>query len=339
MENIKVQFFMNNIKINKLVSGDIIKVISPSGSLRRDSSVLETARFNLNKLGLEVEYSKNLGKNNAYNSSSIEDRIADLHDAFHNPHIKAVICLTGGFNANDILKYINWDILKNNPKPIIGSSDITVLLNAIHKKTGMKTYFGPNYFKFGMKIGLEYTLDYFSKCLIFDESYNILPSKKWSNDKWYRNQEDRIFYKNNGYKIIASGEARGTIIGGNLCSFNLLQGTEFMPSLSGSVLLIEDDDLVGENCFGEFNRNLQSLLHLPTAQSIKGIILGRFPLKSEIDIKKIKYIIHSKKELKGIPVIANVDFGHTDPIATLPIGGVVEMSAKNNKVTIKITKH
>lgn len=329
-----------NKKIRKLSKGDVIRVISPSGSLKRGSSVFKIAEDNFkDQVGIKVEYSKNLGKMNAYHSSSAEDRIEDFHAAFKDEHVKAIICLTGGFNANELLNHIDWKILKKNPKPIIGSSDATVLINAIYHKTGMPAYFGPNYFKFGMKVGLEYTLDYFKKCLMSNDSYNISPSKNWSNDKWYKDQDNRVFYKNKGYQVIKDGRAQGIIVAGNLCSLNLLQGSEFMPSLKNSILLIEDDDLAGGDCFGEFDRNLQSLLHLPDAKSIKGVIIGRFPIKSEMNMKKIRYIINSKKELKNIPVIANVDFGHTDPAVTLPIGGRLEMIAKNGRAAIKVINH
>jgi muramoyltetrapeptide carboxypeptidase LdcA involved in peptidoglycan recycling len=329
-----------NQKTSKLKVGDVVMVISPSGSLKKGSSVFKLAEENfLNVFGLKIKYSKNSGKLNSYGTSSIDERIRDFHEAFKNPQVKGIICSTGGFNSNELLKFIDWNLIKDNPKPFIGSSDNTVLINAIYTKTGIKTYFGPNYYKFGMKLGLKYTLDYFQKCLLESSAYAVLPSKKWSNDKWYKNQDERSFYQNKGYQIINEGEARGTIIGGNLCSLNLLQGTEFMPSLRSSILLIEDDDLAGDNTFGEFNRNLQSLLSLPGAESIKGIVVGRFQPSSGIDLKKIKYIINTKQELKNIPIIVNADFGHTDPMAVFPIGGILEMSAKNGVIDIKIINH
>lgn len=321
----------------KLREGDLIQVIAPSGNLKLDSSVFKIAKDNFEKsFGIKIEYSKNSGKPDKYGSSSLEKRLDDLHNAFSNKKVKGIICLSGGYNSNDLLKYINWKIIKNNPKPIIGSSDITVLINSIYSKTGLISFLGPNYFKFGMKIGLDYTVEYFKKCLISNTDYLINSSKEWSSDKWYRDQDNRCFYKNRGMIVVNEGKAKGVIIGGNLCSLNLLQGTEFMPSLKNSILIIEDDDLAGEDSFGEFGRNFQSLLHLPDAKYIKGIIFGRFQPNSKMDIKKIKYSISSKKELKNIPVIVNADFGHTDPMLTLPIGGTLEMIAKKGNPSVKI---
>jgi len=331
---------MLNKKVEKISKDDVIQVISPSGTLNLESNVFKIAKDNFQEsFGIKIDYSKNSGKPDIYGSSSLKQRLDDLHNAFKNKNVKGIICLTGGYNVNDLLKYIDWKIIKSNPKPIIGSSDITVLINSIYSKTGLTTYFGPNYFKFGMKVGLGYTLEYFEKCLILNNEYKIVASKEWSSDKWYRDQDNRNFYKNKGMVTINEGKSKGIIVGGNLCSLNLLQGTEFMPSLKNSIVLIEDDDLAGEDCFGEFNRNLQSLLHLPEAKFIKGLIIGRFQPNSKMDIKKIKYIINSKNELKHIPVIANVDFGHTDPMITIPIGGIIEMTAKKGNPVIKIINH
>ena len=325
---------------NKLQKGDLLMVIAPAESLKKITPLLSIIEKRLlDDVGVDILYGKNVMESNSFGSSEIKSRTKDLHAAFKNKKVKGVIAATGGYNSNDLLDYIDWDLIKQNPKPIIGSSDITVLLNAIYSKTGIVTYYGPSVFKFGMKHGLEYTIEYFRKCLFSDEPYSIAPSKKWSNDKWYRNQEDRIFFENTGPVIIHPGSAQGRIVGGNLCSFNLLQGTKYMPSLKGSILFIEDDDLAGPNSFGEFSRNLQSILQLPDAKYIKGIVVGRFQKSSCITLDKIKFIFDSKIELKKIPIIANVDFGHTDPMTTFPIGGITRISTKKNTSNIKILKH
>ena len=144
---------------------------------------------------------------------------------------------------------------------------------------------------------------------------------------------NRKFYKNTGYNVINKGRACGKILGGNLCTLNLLQGTEFMPDLKDAVLFIEDDELTfPEN----FDRDLQSLIHQPDFERVKGIVIGRFQLASRMEDEKLVKIIRSKRELKNIPVISNVDFGHTTPNMTFPIGGYVELIAdKEAEIMIK----
>jgi muramoyltetrapeptide carboxypeptidase LdcA involved in peptidoglycan recycling len=190
-----------------------------------------------------------------------------------------------------------------------------------------------------MKKGMEYTTEYLKKCLFQSQPFSISPSPKWSDDPWYHDQENRTFIPNEGYLIINEGQATGTIIGGNMCTFNLLHGTEFMPSLNGAILFLEDDELAKDDTAADFDRNLQSILHQPGSNKIAAILIGRFQKASQMTSEKIKKIIQTKAELKHIPVIANVDFGHTTPAITFPIGGTAKLVVKKDKVVLETIEH
>ncbi len=150
---------------------------------------------------------------------------------------------------------------------------------------------------------------------------------------WFINQNNRNYIKNDGTVIIHNGKASGNIIGGNLCTLNLLQGTEYMPDIDNIILFLEDDDLAGEDFHREFDRNLQSLLHCLKGRKIKAIVVGRAQLKNKMSIERWKNIFNTKKELETVPIVVNTDFGHTTPIFTLPIGGVAEVDG--NKICIR----
>ncbi len=326
---------MGYIKPPILKPGDEIRIVAPAVSLSIISEdCKKLAEERLINLGLKVTYGKNVYKKNDFDSSSIKERVQDLHDAFNDKKVKGILTVVGGYNTNQILSYLDYELIRNNPKVLCGFSDITALQNAILKKSGLITYSGPHFSSFGMIKGFDYTLNYFKKVLMSEEETEIIPSKEWSDDVWFLDQEKREFINNEGYKAINEGEAEGEIIGDNLCTLNLLQGTEFMPSLKGSILFIEDDD---ESNKGTFDRDLQSLIHLPDFKFVKGMVLGRFQKGSKIDSKILKEIIHSKKELSSIPIISNVDFGHTSPKITFPIGGKVKIISKNKgcKITLK----
>ena len=315
---------MGRIIPDKLKIGDEVRIIAPSRSFNLlTQETIEVATNRLEGLGLKVSFGKNISNefDKNYNCASIEDRIEDLHDAFKDKNVKAILTVIGGFNVNQILDYIDYDLIKNNPKIICGFSDITALLNSITAKTGLVTYYGPHYSSFGMKKGFEYTLDYFKKIFMSDEDIVIKSSERWSDEAWFKNQDDRHFIENEGMKIINKGTATGKIIGGNLCTLNLLQGTEYMPELDNTVLLIEDDEMAGEDFLREFDRNFQSLLHCYKNKKLNGVIFGRAQLSNKMDIDKWKSIISTKKELQNIPIIIDADFGHTTPIFTFPIGG------------------
>lgn len=316
----------------RLKVGDEIRVIAPS----RSGAILKSEQIDisvkrLEALGFRVTFSKNFKNYDLFYQSSIEERIEDLHEAFLDPKVKMILTAIGGYNSNQLLDYIDYDIIRNNPKIFCGYSDITALNNAIYHKTGLINYSGPHFSTLGMKHGLDYTMDYFLQAITNDSILYIEPSKEWSNDLWYLNQEDRTFYPNEGYFIINEGQAEGKILGGNLCTFNLLQGTKFMPDLTDSILFIEDDN---ESHSQMFDRDLQSLLHQPNANKIKAIIIGRFEKESQVTKEGLRLIIQSKKELQHIPVIANVDFGHTSPIFTIPIGGTCTVKVSGGIVEL-----
>ena len=330
---------MKKIIPEKLKIGDEIRAIAPSRSMCiLSNEVVEKAKKRLEKIGFKVTFGKNVLKSEDedFKCASIQDRIKDLHEAFEDKNVKAILTVIGGYNVNQILEYIDYNLIKENPKIICGFSDITALSNAIYTKTGLVTYSGPHFSSFAMEEGFEYTEEYFKKMFMQNEKILIEDSKEWSNDPWFKNQEDRAFIKNRGMKIINKGEAEGIIIGGNLCTLNLLQGTEYMPDLENSILFLEDDGLVDKNFSKEFDRNLQSLLHSAQNKSIKAIIVGRAERNCEMNDEKWRKIFSSKLEISNIPVVINSDFGHTTPIYTFPIGGYAKIKIDDNiKIEIK----
>jgi len=328
---------MKAIFPNKLKVGDKVMVVAPSDSLgciSEDVRAIADERFE--QMGLELSFAKNVNEVDEFDSSSIESRVADIHEAFSDQSVKAVFSAFGGFNCNQLLGHLDWDLIKNNPKIFVGYSDTTALQNAIYTKTGLVTYSGPSYSTFGQKLYFDYTLEYFKKCLFEDGELNILPSESWSDDRWHRDQDNRKLIKNDGGLVINEGEAKGTILGANICTFNLLQGTEYFPDISDSVLFLEDD---AETKIFNFDRDLQSIVHLPNFDKVKGIVIGRFQNASEVNKDQLIKVIKSKKELDGIPVLANVDFGHTFPMITFPIGGEAHVVVSNTGSELKIVKH
>ncbi len=323
---------------NKLKAGDEVRIIAPSLSLKiiSEENIHHAIKI-IEALGLKVTFGKNVNEIDMMGSSSIAARMEDLHEAFADKNVKAILTVIGGFNSNQLLKHIDYDLIKQNPKIFCGYSDITALQNAIYSKTGLVTYSGPHFSTFSMKKGFEYSLEYFKKIFFQKNIIKVFPSDKWSDDAWFLDQENRTFYDNEGYWPIHEGKAKGTIVGGSLSTFQLLHGTEFLPSLENTILFIEADSITEGNCdVAEFDRDFQSLMHQPNFNKVQSILIGRFEKKFDMNLEKLKFIIHSKHELKNIPIIANVDFGHTFPMFTFPIGGMCEISVSKEKVMIEI---
>ena len=326
---------MNTIIPNKLKAGDEIRIIAPARGLKiigQDTRRIAKERFEA--MGLKVSFASNTNDDNwdMTGSTSIEKRINDIHEAFTDKNVKAIFTIIGGTNSNQLLPYLDYQLIKNNPKIICGFSDITALLNSIYAKTGLATFLGPHYSSIGMLKGCEYTIENL-KNMIFGERINkIIPSSEWSDDLWFLDQENRNFIVNEGYWNIKSGSAKGTIIGGNLGTFNLLLGTQYRPDFKeNTILFIEDTE--GSEIL-DFERNLQALLYQPDFKNVKALVIGRFQKGSKVTREQLEFIINSKAELTNLPIIANVDFGHTTPLLTIPIGGYA--CIENEQLTIEI---
>lgn len=328
---------MKKIFPAKLKKGDKVMVVAPSNSLSLISE--ETRRIageRLREVGLELSFGKHVGELDDFDSSSIKSRVDDLHEAFSDKSVKGIFAVIGGFNCNQLLRYLDWGLIKSNPKVFVGYSDTTALQNAIYAKTGLVTYSGPAYSTFGQKLYFDYTLESFKECLFDNKKFDVLPSDSWSDDRWYLDQENRTLHKNDGWLVINEGQTNGTILGANICTLNLLQGTEYFPDISDSILFLEDD---AESKLVNFDRDLQSLIHLPNFDKVKGVVIGRFQIASEVKTEQLIKVVKSKKELENMPILANVDFGHTSPIITFPIGGEVELVIKKGNSKIKIVEH
>lgn len=323
---------------NKLKSGDEVRIIAPSRSMTmigEDCKKIATER--LESLGLKVTFGKYINEaDEDYVAASVEHRVEDLNEAFRDKNVKAILTVIGGFNSNQLLDYIDYEAIKQNPKIFCGFSDITVLSNSIYAKTGLITYSGPHYSSFGMLKGFDYTFEYFKKMFFQDEEFEIKSSVEWSDDAWFIDQEKREFIPNEGMFVINEGVAEGNIVGGNLCTLNLLQGTEYMPNIENKVLFLEDDDMAGNIYLMEFDRNLQSLMHMPEFKTVKGIVLGRSQKATNMNKEKWVKLIKNKPELKNIPIIGGADFGHSTPIFTFPVGGYAKLEAKNNDIKLLI---
>lgn len=317
----------------KLKKGDTVMVVAPARGLKLiGADARKIAMERLEAWGVKVKFANNTTDENfnQMGSASVEKRAADINQAFADPSVKAVMTVIGGFNSNQILPYIDYENIKKNPKIFIGFSDITALHAAILAQTGLVTYYGPHYSSLGMKKGCEYTMDCAYKMLFEQGEVELKASKEWSDDPWYMDQENRNFIKSEGFWQIQPGRAEGTIIGGNLCTFVLELGTIYRPKFTkDTILFIEDDE---ESNLPNFERNLHALINQPDFENVKGLVIGRFQKNSNISRQDLEFILN-KKELKNMPIIANIDMGHTTPIATVPLGGTARI--ENGRIWIK----
>lgn len=136
--------------MKRLKIGDHIRVVSPSSSIERiggfEANV--AAKEKLEALGFRLSFSEHYFENDIFDSAPIASRVEDLEAAFADETVDAILTTIGGFNCNELLPYLDFDLIAQNPKIFCGYSDTTALLNAIYAETGMQTYMGPAYSSF-----------------------------------------------------------------------------------------------------------------------------------------------------------------------------------------------
>lgn len=305
----------------RLFPGDEIRVIAPSRSLSIIRPVMYEGAVEYWKTqGHHVTFSQHARELEDFMSPSIAAKVDDIHAAFTDPKVKMIVSCIGGFNCNRILPHLDYDLIARNPKILCGYSDVTALLNAVHAKTGLVTYHGPHFSTFGLDKDRDYTWKAFVDVLSQSAPVQVAPSLAAGE-----------------YTVLQPGSCEGAIIGGNLCTLNLLQGTPYMPELRGKVLFLEDDNIMGEYFCYEFARNLASLMQCEGAQEAAGIVFGRFEESCGMTADVMRRIIrHVVPE--NIPVIFGADFGHVLPMITFPIGGRVRLEAADT-ATITLLEH
>ena len=309
----------------RLRPGARVRVVAPSCSrsyvMEHDNTRWINERFAA--LGIKLSFGRHVDERDDFDSSSITSRLEDLHAAFADPTVDGIMSVIGGFNANELLPYLDWDLIAANPKVFCGYSDFTVLANAIHARTGMITYVGPHWSMFGMRDHFEPTGQWFTAATS-GQAWSIEPATAYTDDLWFMNQDGRQTLPTEGPWVLREGAGTGRVIGGNLCTLNLLQGTGLMPRLEGAMLFLEDD-AAGD--IHEFARNLAALLQRPDAAGITGLGIGRFQQDSGVTRSMLRQVVDKHPLLDSVPVVANLDFGHTSPMFTLPIGGQARLAA------------
>ncbi len=324
----------------KLSKGDQIRVISPARSIKFIRSISSDipilSQKKIESLGLYVTYGKNSEGSSNSDTTSIKSRLQDLEEAFLDPDVKAIISTIGGYNCGELLNFINYDIIRKNPKIFIGYSNITSLQNALLKKAELVTYYGINFFDFAEKKNFELSYNSIKDVLFKEEAYILRSSEFWSNDYWAVNQINRDFKKSNGLKVLREGSAKGSILGGNIDTLVMLN-QKYILNLEGEILFLETADRKMKNHSKFFREMLFAISQFDGFYGLKGIVFGRFQSSLGITTEAITDALD--KIGLYVPTIMNADFGHTNPKNIFPIGGYAAIDANINNPEIKIINH
>jgi len=335
------------IKTDHLRKGDTIGIVSPSSSLAGlVPHRVERGIEMLNKMGFNVKISKNALKVTGHTAGTPEERAEDLNNFFVDSSVKAIISFIGGNHSNQILKYLNFETIKKNPKIFMGYSDITVLHFALYSKCNLVTFYGPailTQFAENSEI-LSYTKKYFEKAVMSNKSIGkIKPSPEWTDEtlNWFKKEDlkrPRKMKKNEGWRWLRKGKSKGEIIGGCISSLLHLRGTEYWPDFQGKNFFWEIPesacDFTKGEPFSEIDAHLSDLELSGVFGKIKGMLIGRpfgYSEKESLDLQKM--ILERTKDY-NFPILYNIDIGHTDPIITIPLGVMSKIDSEKDEFLI-----
>jgi len=329
----------------KFRTGDQIRVLALSrslGGLKQYPGIteadIEFARNRVEALGLRVTFGRHVMEGNAHLTTSVESRLADLRAALTDPAVKGILSVAGGSGAIQIVDQLDYDLIAAHPKIFCGYSDNGFLWNAVYARTGLVSYYGPNFSGFMNRKDGDYTGRSFQTCLFNAQPFDVVPATEWSDDNWVKDQENRTFLPNEGWWAVNEGEAEGTIIGGNTYILNLLKGSAYFPPLQEAILFLEPVS-TGKGTLMDLDTGLRALTLLSQFKQVRGIVIGRFARNALIDREKLTSIIQSITAVAHIPIAANCDFGHTTPMLTVPIGGRCRLRVGGGKAEMVITQH
>lgn len=308
------------IKPKKLNQGDTIGIVSMATPPYRPSTLID-ARKNMEKMGFKIIISEYATETKRYLAGDDRLRLDEFHSFVKNPEIKAIISTRGGYGSCRLLQSMDFDLIRSNPKIIIGYSDITSILTAVSKISGLVTFHGPM-FTSDFNNPTDYSLEKFKKLLI-DNDVPI---------------EIKSFPDEDKALVFSEGESEGELIGGCLTLLSYTLGTPYEIDTKGKILFIEE---IGEPPH-KLDGKLTHLLNAGKLHDCAGIVLGEL-----IDCDTSEYkpgypmgnfhwedIIQDRLGNLGIPIMANLSFGHGEYKSTLPIGTRARLDTLNKKLTL-----
>ncbi len=335
------------IKPSTLKKGDTIGLISPSSPMAaKVTHRVEKGIATLEEMGFKVRVAPDALKATAHTAGTPEERASDLHELFRDPSVKAIISFIGGFHSNQVLKYLDFELIKNNPKIFMGYSDITVLHWAMHTKADLVTFYGPALItQFGENPTiLPYTKEYFEKAVMSGEPIGkIEPSKEWTDEvlNWFEKKDlerPRRLKENPGFEWLKEGKAEGKIFGGCITSLLHLRGTEYWPNFEDTLFFWELPESSASFIKGEpvarIDTHLTDLELSGVFKKIKGMIIGRPLGYSNEESDELKKIILARTKDYNFPILYGIDTGHSDPIMTIPLGVKTIIDSAQNKFEI-----
>jgi muramoyltetrapeptide carboxypeptidase len=293
---------MKIVKPQRLRKGDLIGLVTPASPVA-DSSRIERGVQYLEQLGYRVTVGEHVGKVCGYLAGTDDERLADLHSLFADRRVRAIIAVRGGYGTPRLLSKLNYKLISQNPKILVGFSDITALQLALWRRCGLITFHGPM-----AGVEMAHTIDTFTEELFWQ---TVTSAKKVGRISFP--DEVRM-------AVLHSGKESGRLIGGNLSIIVSLMGTRYFPSMTNAVLFLEE---ICEEPY-RVDRMITQLRNAEVTSACNAILTGQFtdclPKDQSKPSFSVDEILGEAARLVAKPFISNLPFGHPPQKMTIPIG-------------------
>lgn len=292
-----------------LKPGDKIGIIAPSSVVEEeDLEVINNSVLLMESIGLQVEFGKNVFKNTLGYGATPQEKAQDINDMYANKEIKAIFCVSGGFNSNTTFEYLDYDVIKNNPKPLCGFSDSTSLENNIYTQTGVITFNGAT----------------FKALTSWATEYGFQEVKKRFMDGSLE-----LGQPTDEYFTIKEGMAEGRLVGGNLSLTSEMSSGKYSIDFRDKILFIEE--LCLETPPELASNYLYHMKQNGVFSQIKGMWIGNYD--GSVPLEKI--VLDVLQEQYDFPIIKSNNFGHTEKKTVIPVGGLARIdTSRKAKINI-----
>ncbi|UIR56574.1 LD-carboxypeptidase [Sphingobacterium sp. SRCM116780] len=302
-----------------LQKGDTIGLIAPAGVIDTEESIVLTKEI-FETFGFKVKEGKHIRSRYGNLAGKDEERLSDLHSMFADKEVKAIICIRGGAGASRLLPQIDYKLISQNPKVLLGYSDITALIMALFKKTGLISFHGA--------VGISTWSNTVAKS--FENQFLL------NNPVVFANPTDKgdnfIQYKER-ITTLKSGQAEGTLLGGNLTLISGLCGSDYLPDFTNAILFLEEVD---EN-IERVDRMFCQLKLAGILDQIKGFIFGKCtdcgPTAGYGSLT-LEQVLNEYIRPLEIPAYSGAMIGHIANQFILPVGAKVRMDADKGTITL-----
>ncbi|WP_078085645.1 S66 peptidase family protein [Microbulbifer mangrovi] len=305
----------------RLKKGMTVGLVTPASNAWEDEDI-RFAGDVVRSLGFEVKEGQHLYRRTQYLAGPDSARAEDFNRMFADRDVDAVFCLRGGYGTPRILPMLDYQLIRNNPKVLLGYSDITALLNAIYHRSGVVTFHGP----IAAQNFTEYTLAEYQKVLVHGERPVPL-----GTPPPFETAPGRV-EKRNRITRFTGGRARGRLIGGNLSLMASLVGTPFEPDYRGKILFLED---VGEAPY-RVDRMLTQLWLAGKLQQVAGIVFGKFTdAETSGNTFSMEHVLRERTGELGVPVVRGLMIGHVEDQTTVPVGAMAELDGDAGTLVLR----